>query len=111
VLRASTRPPSRDPFQRDPRLDDAWSKLDRALDLLEAEKRTFNDQKLVLREEQKRLQEKLAAQEAREADLIERELRLSVVPQAQPRASSQPRPSFTQQPFKAARAMLTGTLK
>ena len=104
VLRAA-QPRSREPFERNSRLDDAWKKLDRALDLLQAERRNFNDQKLVLREEKKRLEEKLTALEARETELCDRELRLNSVP------TRGPRPSFAEQPFKAARAMFADTLK
>ena len=94
--------PSRDPFLRDPSLEDAWSKVNRAMDLLEAERRSFTDEKLAFKEEKARITEWVANLREAEATLIEREQQL---------AAKASRPSFTHQPFKAARAMITGTKK
>ena len=95
--------PSREPFQRDPSLDEAWDKLNRGMDMLEAERRNFTDEKLVLKEEKARMQEWATRLEALEAALAERERQLNAPPP--------PRPSFTHAPFKAAKAMLAGNKK
>ena len=92
---------SREPFVRDPSLEEAWAKVSRALDLLEAERRNFTDEKLVLKEEKARVEAWAGRLQEVEAKLAEREQGL---------ANAKPsRPSFTQQPFKAAKAMLVGT--
>ncbi len=90
---------SREPFVRDPSLEEAWSKVSKALDLLEAERRNFTDEKLVLKEEKARMQAWEDRLKEAEAKLAERESGLNAKPS---------RPSFTQQPFKAAKAMLVG---
>jgi DNA-binding response OmpR family regulator len=86
--------PSRDPFARDPSLDEAWNKVNRASDLLEAEHRSFNDEKMVLNDEKIRLEEWEARLKKQEAQLAE----------PSPEAG---RPSFTREPFKAAKAMFS----
>jgi DNA-binding response OmpR family regulator len=95
--------PSREPFQRDPSLDEAWNKVNRAMDMLEAERRNFTGEKLVLKEEKARMQEWETRLQELAATLAEREQQLAAPPP--------PRPSFTHAPFKAARAMLAGTKK
>jgi DNA-binding response OmpR family regulator len=88
---------SHDPFVRDPSLEEAWNKVNRAMDLLEAERRGFNDEMLVLKEEKMRMQECEARLQGIEAQLAERAQILNA-----------PRPSFTREPFKAAKAIFTG---
>ena len=97
--------PSREPFQRDPSLDEAWNKVNRAMDMLEAERRNFTGEKLVLKEEKARMQEWETRLQELAATLAEREQQLAAPP------PPPPRPSFTHAPFKAARAMLAGTKK
>jgi len=92
---------SREPFVRDPSLEEAWAKVSKALDLLEAERRNFTDEKLVLKEEKERMQGWEDRLKEAEAKLAERELALT--------AAKPSRPSFTQQPFKAAKAILVGS--
>jgi hypothetical protein len=94
---------SRTPFERDPSIDEAWAKVNRAMDMLEAERRNFTDEKLVLKDEKTRMQEWTTRLEELEAALTERERQLNAPPP--------PRPSFTREPFKAARAMLSGNKK
>ncbi len=101
VRRVAPRP-SRDPFVRDPSLEDAWTKVNRAMDLLEAERRGFTDEKLAFKEEKARITEWVANLREAETALIAREQQLG---------SKSSRPSFTHEPFKAARAILTGTKK
>jgi len=86
--------PSRDPFVLDPSLEEAWRKVNRAADLLEAEHRGFNDEKLVLNEEKKHLEEWEAHLKKLEAQLIAPE-------------SGVERPSFAREPFKAAKAIFS----
>ncbi len=93
VNRAAPRP-SRDPFARDPSLDEAWNKVNRATDLLEAERRSFNDERLVLVDEKKRLEE------------WEARLR-KVEAQVNDPAAAPGRPSFARDPLRAAKAMFT----
>jgi DNA-binding response OmpR family regulator len=102
VLRAAPRP-SRDPFLRDPSLDEAWNKVNRALDLLEAERRNFTDEKLALKESMARLAQKEEQLQQKEATLAEHERRLN--------APGEARPSFTHQPFKAAKAIFVSGKK
>jgi hypothetical protein len=90
---------SREPFARDPSLEEAWNKVSRALDLLEAERRNFTDEKLVMKEEKARMETWEARLKETEAKLAEREQGL---------AAKANRPSFSSQPFKAAKAMLVG---
>jgi DNA-binding response OmpR family regulator len=102
VMRAAPRP-SRDPFLRDPSLDDAWNKVNRALDLLEAERRNFTDEKLALKESMARLVQKEEQLTQKEVLLAEQERRLNAPVAA--------RPSFTHEPFKAAKAIFAGGKK
>lgn len=95
--------PSREPFQRDPSLDEAWAKVNRAMDMLEAERRNFTDEKLVLKEERARVQEWETRLRELAAVLEERERQLTAPPP--------PRPSFTHAPFRAAKAMLSAAKK
>ena len=73
------------------------------MDMLEAERRNFTEEKLVLKEEKARIQEWETRLQELAATLAEREQQLAAPPP--------PRPSFTHAPFKAARAMLAGTKK
>lgn len=94
--------PSRDPFARDPSLEEAWYKVNRATDLLEAERRNFTDEKLAFAEEKARLEEWAAGLQVAQDALAQSEQ------QASDKASKR---SFTHQPFKTARAILTGQKK
>lgn len=63
VLWFSSRPTSRSPFQDDAAVKAAWEKLQRATDLLEAERAVFRDERMAMRE--------------LEADIKRREARLN----------------------------------
>ncbi|MFA5057569.1 MAG: hypothetical protein WC485_05605, partial [Opitutaceae bacterium] len=76
VLHAAPRP-SRDPFLRDASLDEAWNKVNRAMDLLEAERRNFTDEKLAFKETVARLEQQQESLRYQEALLAERERRAS----------------------------------
>lgn len=110
---------SRDPFQRDATLEVAWNRLDRAVDMLEAERRSFCGEKLILKEE-------LARLKAREEELQQKELVLEAreaqgghgiqAAQAAPVAATlgepeRSRPSFTRTPFKVAKAIFSNPKK
>lgn len=95
--------PSSEPFPRDESLDETWNRVNRAMDMLEAERRNFTDEKLVLKEERARLQEQEARLQELAAVLEERERQLNAPPP--------PRPSFTHAPFRAARAILGSAKK
>ncbi len=92
---------SRDPFQRDATLEVAWSRLDRAVDMLEAERRSFCGEKLVLKEELAQLKTKEEGLRQREQAMEAREAQLAAIA-AGPEA---PRTPFTRTPFKAAKAI------
>jgi DNA-binding response OmpR family regulator len=103
VHSASSRRISSDPFQRDASLDAAWDKVNRAMDLLEAERRNFTDEKLVLREEKARLREREESMREWQIQVELRERLLNVPPP--------PKPSVTREPFKAARAIFASVQK
>jgi DNA-binding NarL/FixJ family response regulator len=110
VNRAAPRP-SRDPFQRDPGLEAAWARLDRAMDMMEAERRSFSNEKMILKEELTRLKGQEEALQQRADELQERarsldarEAQLS----ARPEEPESTRAAFTRAPFKTARAILAG---
>ena len=60
---------SRDPFQRDATLEIAWTRLDRAMDMLEAERRNFSGERLAMKEDMERLEQKEETLQQREKTL------------------------------------------
>ena len=102
VHRAAPRLPF-DQFQYDASLEAAWNKINRAMDLLEAERRSFTDEKLAFKETMARLEQKEKSLQAREALLAKHEQEHAAPPP--------PRPSFTHEPFKAAKAIFTSDKK
>jgi len=102
---------SRDPFQRDAKLEATWTRLNRAMDMLEAERRNFSGEKLVLKEEFAQLKAMQGALQRREQILENREAQV-VAPACSPPAEAVPvRTSFTHAPFQAAKAMFTSSRK
>ncbi|OHE81709.1 MAG: hypothetical protein A3G75_10635 [Verrucomicrobia bacterium RIFCSPLOWO2_12_FULL_64_8] len=83
-------------------IQSAWDKVNRAMDMLEAERRSFNDQKITLRETEKRLQEWEARLKEREAQLNAREQ------QADTQAA---KAAAKRAPLGMAKAIFTGTRK
>jgi len=80
VLWFSSRPVSRSPFQDDAAVKAAWEKLQRATDLLEAERAVFRDERMAMREleaEIKRRETRLGETEGR---LSEQEKRMRGMP-------------------------------
>lgn len=102
VHRAAPRLPF-DQFQYDASLEAAWNKINRAMDLLEAERRSFTDEKLAFKETLARLEQK-------EKNLQSREV-LQAKQEQERNAPPPPRPSFTHEPFKAAKAIFTSDKK
>ena len=93
VHRATPRHPFHQ-FQYDASLEEAWNKVNRATDLLEAERRSFNDERLVLVEEKKRLEDWEVHRKKVEAQMNES-------------AAGAARPSFVREPFRAAKAIFS----
>jgi hypothetical protein len=73
------------------------------MDLLEAERRSFTDEKLAFKETLARLEQK-------EKNLQSREV-LQAKQEQERNAPPPPRPSFTHEPFKAAKAIFTSDKK
>jgi CheY-like chemotaxis protein len=104
VHRAAPRLPF-DQFQYDASLEAAWNKINRAMDLLEAERRSMTDEKLAYKETMARLEQKEQSLQSQEAQLAKHEQSLNAPP------PPPPRPSFTREPFKAAKALFTSDKK
>jgi DNA-binding response OmpR family regulator len=80
VLWFSSRPASRSPFQDDAAVKAAWEKLQRATDLLEAERAVFRDERMTMREVEADLKRREAKLEELDGKLTEQEKRLRGVP-------------------------------
>jgi DNA-binding response OmpR family regulator len=105
----------RSAFRDDATLDAGWTRLNRAMDLFQAERRSFTGEKLVLTEELARLKKKEEALRQREQSLVTREAQV-MARESQPAASRvEPpleRPAqhvlFTHAPFRIARDIFAG---
>lgn len=82
VLWFSSRPQSRSPFQDDAAVKAAWEKLQRATDLLEAERAIFRDERMAFREQEGEVKRREAKLEELAAKLDEQEKRLRGLPPA-----------------------------
>jgi len=80
VLWFSSRPVSRSPFQDDAAVKAAWEKLQRATDLLEAERAVFRDERMALRELESDLKRREAKLEEAEGKLSEQEKHMRGLP-------------------------------
>jgi DNA-binding response OmpR family regulator len=80
VLWFSSRPASRSPFQDDAAVKAAWEKLQRATDLLEAERAVFRDERMLMRELEADIKRREAKLEEVENKLTEQERRLRGLP-------------------------------
>jgi DNA-binding response OmpR family regulator len=107
VHRAAPRLPF-DQFQYDASLEAAWNKINRAMDLLEAERRSMTDEKLAFKETMAQLEQKEKSLQSQEAQLAKHEQSLNAPPPPPPPPH---RPSFTREPFKAAKAIFTSDKK
>lgn len=117
VLWFSARPVSRSPFQDDAAVKAAWEKLQRATDLLEAERAVFRDERMAMRELEadiKRRETRLDELEGKLSDQEKRmrSLPLPVTPNTAPgipvglSVSNSPMKVLSRSPFEVARALL-----
>lgn len=107
VLWFSSRPQSRSPFQDDAAVKAAWEKLQRATDLLEAERAVFRDERMAFREQEAEMKRREARLAELSAKLDEQEKRLRGLPPAPVTAtpfSAPPMASTSQAPFKPTRS-------
>lgn len=113
VLWFSARNPAApSPFADDPALKDAWQKLQRATELLEAERANFRDEKLLFAEHQTELKRR----EEKARDLMAKIEERNALPppppsQASPNAlgvAASAVKSFSRAPFEAAKAVFSG---
>lgn len=95
--------PSQSPFGDETALSAAWSKLHRARELLEVEQRHLLDDRLLLKEELEDLQKREVTLGVREAQVAEREQRLTA-PAKPSGKSGAGLFGFTRAPFKLNRA-------
>ncbi len=82
VLWFSSRPQSRSPFQDDAAVKAAWEKLQRATDLLEAERAVFRDERMAFREQEAEMKRREARLAELSTKLDEQEKRLRGLPPA-----------------------------
>jgi chromosome segregation ATPase len=80
VLWFSSRPVSRSPFQDDAAVKAAWEKLQRATDLLEAERAVFRDERMAMKEQESDIKRREVKLEETEGRLTEQEKRLRGLP-------------------------------
>jgi FixJ family two-component response regulator len=80
VLWFSSRPVSRSPFQDDAAVKAAWEKLQRATDLLEAERAVFRDDRMAMRELESDIKRREAKLEETEGKLTEQGKRMRALP-------------------------------
>jgi DNA-binding response OmpR family regulator len=98
---------SHEPGQQDRPLDAAWLQVDRAADMLQAERRSFNDERLVLKEELARMRAREEELQKKEQSLAAREAQL-----APTQVEAAPaRATFSQAPLKAVKAIFTNDKK
>jgi DNA repair exonuclease SbcCD ATPase subunit len=118
VLWFSSRPVSRSPFQDDAAVKAAWEKLQRATDLLEAERAVFRDERMAMREleaDVKRRETKLQDLEGKLTDQEKRMRTLSAPPISVPPfkstspvtpPASTPLRTLSRAPFEVAKSLL-----
>lgn len=98
----STRPASHSPFTDDAGLREAWAKLQRATELLEAERANFRDDRLAMQDHHAAVKRREEQVRDREIQLSLRERKLSELPPPPPLS---PIKSFTRAPMEMARAV------
>lgn len=119
VLWFSSRPVSRSPFQDDAAVKAAWEKLQRATDLLEAERAVFRDERMAMRELEGDIKRRESKLQDLEGKLGEQEKRMRSLPPAVSMAPFTPPPSpathspmatplraLSRAPFDVARSLL-----
>lgn len=88
-------------LRTDTTLEEAWAQFNRATDMLEAERRSFSGDRLLLQEEQGRMREDEEMLRQREQAVAAREARLAQAPAEAPMS----RATFSQAPFNAVRSI------
>lgn len=87
-------------------LDAEWEKFQRARALLEAERRSLTDERIVVREQAESIRQREEALKQREAWVLTRERDLAAKAMPPPPAKKK-KPSVTQAPFLAAKNLLS----
>jgi len=106
VLWFSSRPVSRSPFQDDAAVKAAWEKLQRATDLLEAERAVFRDERMAMKEFESEIKRREAKLGEAESKLTDQEKRMRSLPTVQTpvpfaaTGSNPPGTAFSQKPYK-----------
>jgi len=106
---ASARPSSHSPFTDDAALREAWAKLQRANELMEAERSNFRDDRLAMQDHHAAVKRREAQLRDREIQLALQEKRLRELPPPPPPTSAIK--SFTRMPFEMARAVFGSAKK
>ena len=100
------------PLTSDAGLREAWAKLQRATELLEAERSNFRDERLAIQEHHSSVKRREEQVRDREIQLSLREKKLSSLPPPPPPAAPPPPPSavksLTRAPMEMARAVFGG---
>ena len=114
VQSAAPRAP-RSAFRDDTTLDAGWTRLNRAMDMFQAERRSFTGEKVILKEDLARLKKKEEDLREREQGLLAREAQVTAresrpaAPRVEPPVE---RPAqgvlFTRAPFRIARDIFAG---
>ena len=106
------RPSSRVPFTDDPSLANAWEKLHRAREILEAEQKNLRDDRISIRELEIMVKQRAEEVAEREARLAEREALLAAASSAPVLVTEEETTSavtrFTRAPFEMARSVFGG---
>jgi len=107
VLWCSThaRPSPSSPFTDDAALKDAWSKLQRATELLEAERANFKDDRLAMQDHHRAVKRREEQVRDREIQLALREKTLNELPPPPPPPPPASLKNFTRAPMEMARAV------
>ena len=116
VLWFSSRPTSRSPFQDDAAVKAAWEKLQRATDLLEAERAVFRDERMAMRELEADIKRREAKLTEVEGNIPEHDKRLRTLITTTPTntapgipagvsMATSPMKVITQPPFDAAKSV------
>ncbi len=109
VLWFSARPQSRSPFNDDAAVKAAWEKLQRATDLLEAERAVFRDDRMAMRELEVEIKRREAKLEEMSAKLGEHEKRMKELPGVSHSRHGAPATAvkaLSKAPFEMAKSLL-----
>jgi DNA-binding response OmpR family regulator len=102
-------PPS--PFANDTALQEAWTKLQRATELLEAERANFRDDRLAIQEHQVSVKRREEHVRDREIQLTMQEKKLRELPPPPPLSRAEAVRNFTRAPIDMAKVVFGSTKK